>query len=202
VGTTTSTAIQRGHNELFLAAPRTPSVRPCSCGLLELRLATPLHGDNPSSSLVVGTNKSRVPDNWCGHVGDKKRRPLLFGASPLPRYHLSSYPNRSLFIYFLLRSRWGSHCIWAEVSLGPDPFLQFRQARSASAAGFLGYGSLFLRTMRYSLRRALSLDSVNGGTHAPKVGGSRRSLFAIEITRTRMAVTGPGLLWPAKLSIP
>jgi hypothetical protein len=26
--------------------------------------------------------------------------------------------------------------------------------------------------MRYSLRRALSLDSVDGGTHNPKVGGS------------------------------
>src|ERR1019366_8675590 len=34
------------------------------------------------------------------------------------------------------------------------------------------YGPLFLRTMRYSLRRALSLDSVDGGTHNPKVGGS------------------------------
>jgi hypothetical protein len=31
---------------------------------------------------------------------------------------------------------------------------------------------LFLRTMRYSLRRALSLDSVDGCTHNPKVGGS------------------------------
>jgi hypothetical protein len=34
------------------------------------------------------------------------------------------------------------------------------------------YGSLFSRTMRFSLRRALSLDSVDGGTHNPKVGGS------------------------------
>ncbi len=31
---------------------------------------------------------------------------------------------------------------------------------------------LFLRTMCYSLRRALSLDSVDGCTHNPKVGGS------------------------------
>ncbi|MGA7946976.1 MAG: hypothetical protein WB991_18070, partial [Candidatus Sulfotelmatobacter sp.] len=28
------------------------------------------------------------------------------------------------------------------------------------------------RTLRYSLRRAMSLDSVDGGTHNPKVGGS------------------------------
>src|SRR4029077_4094935 len=38
--------------------------------------------------------------------------------------------------------------------------------------GMQDYGSLFLRTMRYSLRRALSLDSVGGCTHNPKVGGS------------------------------
>jgi hypothetical protein len=38
--------------------------------------------------------------------------------------------------------------------------------------GMQDYRSLFLRTMRYSLRRALSLDSVDGGTHNPKVGGS------------------------------
>jgi hypothetical protein len=30
--------------------------------------------------------------------------------------------------------------------------------------------------MRYSLRRALSLDSVNGGTHNPKVVGSNPTL--------------------------
>jgi hypothetical protein len=30
--------------------------------------------------------------------------------------------------------------------------------------------SLFMMTMRYSLRRALSLDSVDGGTHNPTVG--------------------------------
>src|SRR5437667_3489805 len=35
-----------------------------------------------------------------------------------------------------------------------------------------GYGSHFLRTMRYSLRRAMFLDSVDGCTHNPKVGGS------------------------------
>jgi hypothetical protein len=33
------------------------------------------------------------------------------------------------------------------------------------------YGSLLLRTMRYSLRRALSLDSVDGGTHNPTIFG-------------------------------
>ena len=31
------------------------------------------------------------------------------------------------------------------------------------------YGSLFLRTMRYSLRRALSLDSADSGTHNPMI---------------------------------
>jgi hypothetical protein len=35
-----------------------------------------------------------------------------------------------------------------------------------------GCGLLFLRTMHYSLRRALSLDSVDGCTHNPKGGGS------------------------------
>jgi hypothetical protein len=34
------------------------------------------------------------------------------------------------------------------------------------------YGTLFLRTMRYSLRRALSLDSVDGCTHNPMVDRS------------------------------
>jgi hypothetical protein len=34
------------------------------------------------------------------------------------------------------------------------------------------YSSLFLRTMHYSLRRALSLDSGDGCTHNPKVAGS------------------------------
>jgi hypothetical protein len=31
-------------------------------------------------------------------------------------------------------------------------------------------GLLFLRTMRYPLRRASALDSVDDGTHNPKVG--------------------------------
>ena len=38
--------------------------------------------------------------------------------------------------------------------------------------GSQDYGSPFLRTTRYSLRRALSFDSVDSCTHNPKVGGS------------------------------
>src|SRR6266478_4281645 len=36
------TGTHRGHNKVFLAAPRTHPVRPCSCGFSELRLAIPL----------------------------------------------------------------------------------------------------------------------------------------------------------------
>jgi len=40
-------------------------------------------------------------------------------------------------------------------------------ASGTSRAGNEGYGLLFLRTMRYSLRRELSVDFVDRGTHNP-----------------------------------
>jgi hypothetical protein len=36
------------------------------------------------------------------------------------------------------------------------------------------YSLFFLRTMRYSLRRALSLDSVDGCTHNPTIRSNHR----------------------------
>jgi hypothetical protein len=49
-------------------------------------------------------------------------------------------------------------------------------ARDFNEEGTIGdsqyYSSFFLRAMRYSLRRALSLDSVNRGTHNPTIGSS------------------------------
>jgi len=50
---------------------------------------------------------------------------------------------------------------------GPDFGQMTRAAQGQAALQFA-----VLKTMRYSLRRALSLDSVDGGTHNPKVGGS------------------------------
>jgi hypothetical protein len=50
----------------------------------------------------------------------------------------------------------------------------------------------FLKTLRYSLRRALSLDSVDGGTHNPKVDGSTPPPATNAITKLRAAqVSGP-----------
>jgi hypothetical protein len=45
-------------------------------------------------------------------------------------------------------------------------FLQGQQGGNCNSNPFQ------MRTLRYSLRRVRPLDSVNGGTHNPKVGGS------------------------------
>jgi hypothetical protein len=44
-----------------------------------------------------------------------------------------------------------------------------RLNEEGTAGGRQNYSSFFLRTMRYSLRRALSSDSVDGGTHNPTI---------------------------------
>jgi hypothetical protein len=56
------------------------------------------------------------------------------------------------------------------------------QLRRGQNRGYQDYRLLFLRTMRYSLRRALSLDSVDGGTHNPTVGIYQQKFFQAELT--------------------
>src|SRR6266481_590575 len=58
-----------------------------------------------------------------------------------------------------LRSSVSSHCRGC-----PKP--QGQQRGNCNSSQFQ------MRTLRYSLRRVSPLDSVNGGTHNPKVGGS------------------------------
>jgi hypothetical protein len=58
--------------------------------------------------------------------------------------------------------------------------------------GSQDYGSLLLTTMRYSLRRALSLDHVDGGTHNPKVGGSDLRMV-VEETKAQAGWDRPGI---------
>ncbi len=60
--------------------------------------------------------------------------------------------------------------------------LQSRSLERGQHRGRQDYSLLFLRTMRYSLRRALSLDSVDGGTRNPTVGISIRGFFQAELT--------------------
>src|SRR6267378_3153790 len=58
------TGTHRGHNKVFLAAPRTHPVRPCSCGFSELRLAIPLSLRKRGWSVCVFVRRSAP--RWCG----------------------------------------------------------------------------------------------------------------------------------------
>jgi hypothetical protein len=47
--------------------------------------------------------------------------------------------------------------------------IETKRAPDGQNRGAQDYSSFLLRTMRYSLRRALSLDSVDGCTHNPTI---------------------------------
>ena len=90
---------------------------------------------------------------------------LLEESSRVENFH---NPVRTLLVFF----KTGAHGFAVVAAASDMSTLDCRPFREGHNRGSCDFTWFQLRTMRYSLRRAMFLDSVDGYTHNPKVGGS------------------------------